>query len=33
MFLQTLKRLYEYHAEATEKVLRTAGALPVKQFT
>jgi uncharacterized damage-inducible protein DinB len=33
MFLQAVKRLYEYHADATERVLRTAGALTAEQFT
>ncbi len=33
MFLQAVKRLYEYHGEATERVLRTAEALTVEQFT
>ncbi|MSQ34804.1 MAG: DinB family protein [Dehalococcoidia bacterium] len=33
MFWQAVKRLNEYHAGATEKVLRTAGALTAKQFT
>jgi uncharacterized damage-inducible protein DinB len=33
MFLQAVKRLYEYHADATERVLRSAEALTAEQFT
>ena len=33
MFLQAVKRLYEYNAEATGKVLRTAEAVTPEQFT
>lgn len=33
MFLQAVRRLYEYHTEATEKVLRAAEALTPEQFT
>ena len=33
MFLEAVKRLYEYHAEVTERVLRSAGTLTAEQFT
>jgi uncharacterized damage-inducible protein DinB len=33
MFLEAVKRLYEYHAQATERVLRAADALSPPQFT
>jgi uncharacterized damage-inducible protein DinB len=33
VLLEAVKSLYEYHAEATERVLRTADALSVEQFT
>ncbi|MEX0762031.1 MAG: DinB family protein [Dehalococcoidia bacterium] len=33
MFLKAIKRLYEYDAEATERVLRAAAMLEPEQFT
>ncbi len=33
IFLPAVKRLYEYHAEATERVLRSAQTLTTEQFT
>ncbi|MCI0439274.1 MAG: DinB family protein [Chloroflexi bacterium] len=33
MFLEAVKRLYEYHAEVTERVLRAAGTLTAEQLT